>query len=93
MNELGLKDIFSPAASFKEFNPELSLEKAPEDYDPYARMRGVKPVGNPTPKQQGHRPMNSDIRGQILGEIKLSSKFVSSQNSLTNKFMSNDKKA
>ena len=36
--------------------------------------------------------MTSDKRGQLLGEVKLSSKFISSQNSLSNKFMSNQKK-
>ena len=36
--------------------------------------------------------MTADKRGQMLGEVKLASKFISSQNSLSNKFMSNEQK-
>jgi hypothetical protein len=45
INELSLKDIYAPAHSFKEFNPNQGLEKPPEDYDPYSRMRGLQPIG------------------------------------------------
>lgn len=57
-------------------------------------MRGLQAIGNPKRPEDAHRPklLNPDKRGDILGEVKLASKFVSSQNSLANKFMSNSKK-
>lgn len=55
-------------------------------------MRGLQQIGQPKP-QELHRPkLDADKRGDMLGEVKLSSKFVSSQNSLSNKFISNQKK-
>lgn len=41
-----------------------------------------------------HKPrvLGADQRGEMLGEVKLSSKFVTSQNSLANKFISKEKK-
>lgn len=36
--------------------------------------------------------MGADKRGEILGEVKLSSRFVTSQNSLSNRFVSKEQK-
>jgi hypothetical protein len=56
-------------------------------------MRGLQPIGQPKSQEVPKgRLLNADKRGEILGETKLSSKFVSSQNSLSNKFISNEKK-
>ena len=38
------------------------------------------------------KPLTTEKRTEMLKEEKLSSKFISSQNSLANKFVSNDKK-
>ncbi len=39
---LKIKDIFAGAVEFKEFAAESSIDKAPEDYDPYHRIRDIK---------------------------------------------------
>jgi hypothetical protein len=42
LNMLRLKDIFAGAVEFKEFAAESTIDKAPEDYDPYHRIRDIK---------------------------------------------------
>ena len=56
-------------------------------------MRGLQSIGTPKSQEKPrHTILTAEKRGERLGEVKLSDKFVSSQNSLSNKFMSNEKK-
>jgi len=56
-------------------------------------MRGLQTIGQPKSQEKPrHIALTAERRGERLGEVKLSDKFISSQNSLSNKFISNDKK-
>ena len=39
---LKIKDIFDESIEFKEFMSESNIDKAPEDYDPYHRIRDIQ---------------------------------------------------
>ena len=45
INQLSLKHIFSKAESFKQFDSAPDIDIAPEEYDPYHRMRDFQPLG------------------------------------------------
>jgi hypothetical protein len=53
----------------------------------------MQTIGQPKSQEKPkHNILTIEKRGERLGEVRLSDKFISSQNSLTNKFISNEKK-